>query len=101
EGVPARVAPEAVEEVELRVNGEGGRLFLMEGTEPLPALARPLEGHHRPHEVHEIHRPPGLVQGLGGPPHRPALRPGIARGPRPPARPSAAAAPSSGPTVAP
>src|SRR4029453_2259717 len=100
EGVPARVAPEAVEEVELRVNGEGGRLFLMEGTEPLPGLPRPLEGHHRPHEVHEIHARPDLVQDLGGHSHRPALRPGSARGPRRPARPSAAPAPSSATTVA-
>ena len=82
EGIAAGVAAEAVEEVQLRVDREGGRLLLVEGAEALPALAGALERHDRPHEVHEIHARPDLVQDLGGHSHRLALRPGTARGPR-------------------
>src|SRR5262245_12614718 len=82
ERVATRATAEAVEEVEFRVNGEGGRLFLVERAEPLPPLAGALERHDCPHEVHEIHAGPDLVQDLGGHFHRLALRPETARGPR-------------------
>src|SRR5262249_27275484 len=47
EGVAPRVAPEAVKEVELRVDREGRCLLLVERTQALPALAGTLERHDR------------------------------------------------------
>ena len=64
EGVAPGVAAEAVEDAELRVDGEGRRLLLVEGAEALPALAGPLEGDVGADEVHEVHPRPDLLDDL-------------------------------------
>ena len=69
EGVATGVAAEAVKEVQLRVDREGGRLFLVKRAEALPALAGALERNDRPHEVHEIDACADLVEDLGGHSH--------------------------------
>ncbi len=91
EGVASGVAAEAVKEVQLRVDREGGRLFLVKRAEALPALAGALERNDRPHEVHEIDARADLVEDLGGHSHRLALRAG--RGA------AASGEPGSGPRV--
>ena len=76
EGVAALAAAEALEGAALCVDGEGGRLLLVEGAQALVVAACLLEADVAADQVHQVDAIADQLNGLVGDPAQPRVPPG-------------------------